>query len=366
MTTRLPVTGLDALPDTIPQDASVYVKPLVSAPRSVVALPAPPQQAEVLIREPASVRSAVAPMTDVVAWTSVLDERQVRRVKRQIDHFEKPDPSFPGLAVGGCHIMGIVNATPDSFSDGGKSLAPSHAEAQALLMIEAGASLLDVGGESTRPGARPVVPDAEAARVVPVIELLAELGVPVSIDTRNASVMAAALDAGASIVNDVSALTHDSDAMVLVAERSVPVVLVHALDDPRTMQDAPAYDHVSLDIFDYLEARIVACLDAGIAREKIIVDPGIGFGKTLDHNLMLLRDLQLFRALGCPVLLGASRKGFIGKLSGEELAGRRVAGSLAAALAGARAGARYLRVHDVLETVQALWVWQAIEGMERP
>lgn len=366
MTSRLPVLGLDVLPETLSADVSLYVKPLPAAPRTCPALTPADGEVEVLLRGKDAVRSVVASVAGLASWAGRLGDEQSRRLQGQLHNLQAPDPALAGLAQDRCHVMGIVNVTPDSFSDGGKALAPGHAEAQALLMVEAGATLLDVGGESTRPGANPVSPDAEAARVIPAVERLSALGVPVSIDSRNAAVMGAALDAGASLVNDVSALTHDPDAMALVAERGVPVVLMHALGDPRTMQKDPAYDHVSLDIFDYLEGRIAACLEAGIARDRIIVDPGIGFGKTLDHNLVLLRDLGLFRALGCPVLLGASRKAFIGRLSGEEQAGRRVAGSVAAALAGARAGARYLRVHDVVETVQALRVWQAIEGMERP
>ncbi len=365
MTSRLPVIGLDTLPASLPADASIYVKPLGCAPCTEPVSLGTVGQAEVLVRDATRVTSTVCSWDALKAWAADLPDEHTLSVVNQIDRIEQPCPEIAGLTMDRCHVMGIVNVTPDSFSDGGKALAPDHAGAQAMLMVEAGADLLDVGGESTRPGAKPVPLDAELNRIVPVIEQLAGIGVPVSIDTRNAPVMAAALDAGASIVNDVSALTHDPRAIDLIAERGVPVVLMHALGDPRTMQDAPAYDHVSLDIYDYLESRIEACLAAGIERSRIVVDPGIGFGKTLEHNLILLRDLSLFRALGCPILLGASRKRFIGTLSGEEQAGRRVAGSVAAALSGARAGARFLRVHDVLETVQALRVWQAIEGMER-
>jgi dihydropteroate synthase len=233
-------------------------------------------------------------------------------------------------------------------------------------MLDAGAAILDIGGESTRPGADPVACEEELRRVVPVVEGLAGQGAVLSVDSRNSAVMAAALDAGAAIVNDVSALTHDPAALELVAERGAPVVLMHAQGDPRIMQQAPAYDHVALDIFDYLEGRIAACLAAGIPRARIAIDPGIGFGKTLEHNLILLRDLALFHGLGCPILLGASRKGFIGRLSGEAVASRRLAGSLAAALAGVRAGAHILRVHDVADTLQGLAVWQAIEGERQP
>lgn len=365
MTSRLPVTGLDTLPANLSADASIYVKPLSLSPCSEPTSAGMDAQAEVLVRGATNVASIVCTWDVLKAWSAGLSDAQAQSVTRQIDRMDRPYSAVAGLDMNRCHVMGIINATPDSFSDGGKALAPEHAEAQAHLMLDAGATLLDVGGESTRPGARPVPLDVELNRVVPVVARLAGLGLPVSIDSRNAPVIAAALDAGAAIVNDVSALTHDPTAVELVAQRGVPVVLMHALGDPRTMQEAPAYDHVSLDVFDYLESRIEVCLRAGILRENIVVDPGIGFGKTLEHNLTLLRDLALFRALGCPILLGASRKRFIGTLTGEQQAGRRVAGSVAAALAGARAGARFLRVHDVLETVQALRVWQGIEGMER-
>ncbi|MBC6439702.1 MAG: dihydropteroate synthase [Rhodospirillales bacterium] len=273
-----------------------------------------------------------------------------------------PNPDVAGLGGAETHVMGIINVTPDSFSDGGQTCDAGAAERQGRDMLAAGATVLDIGGESTRPGSDPVDEDEELQRAIPVIERLADCGATLSIDTRKASVMAAALDAGAFVVNDVSALTHDPDAMALVAERNVPAILMHALSDSKTMQNDPTYDHVSLDIFDYLEARITACLKAGIPRHRIIVDPGLGFGKTLHHNLILLRDLALFRCLGCPILLGASRKRFIGTLANESEACRRVSGSVAVTLAGVHSGAHVLRVHDVAETVQALRVWQAIEA----
>jgi dihydropteroate synthase len=365
LTSRLPVTGLDTLPANLSADASVYVKPLALSPRSEPVRGGMVAQAEVLVRGATDVASIVCTWDALKIWSASLSDAQALAVTRQIGRIVRPCPALAGLDMDRCHVMGIVNTTPDSFSDGGKALAESDAEAQGRAMVEAGASLLDVGGESTRPGAEPVGAAEELSRVVPAIERLAALGVPISIDTRNAQVMAAALDAGAAIVNDVSALSHDPGAIELVAGRGVPVVLMHALGDPRTMQDAPVYDHVSLDIYDYLEARIGVCLAAGIERSNIVVDPGIGFGKTLAHNLTLLRDLPLFQSLGCPMLLGASRKSFIGRLSGQATADQRLGGSIAAALAGARAGARFLRAHDVLETVQAVRVWQAIEGMER-
>jgi dihydropteroate synthase len=259
-------------------------------------------------------------------------------------------------------IMGILNVTPDSFSDGGRFLDPAAALAQAQAMVAEGAALLDIGGESTRPGAAEVPVADEIARTEPVIAALRDAGVPLSIDTRKAAVAQAALAAGAGIVNDVSALSLDAGMAGVVAAAKVPLVLMHARGTPATMQDAPLYDDVLLDVYDWLERRIAVAEAAGIARGRIVVDPGIGFGKTVAHNLALIRGLSLFHGLGCPVLLGASRKRFIGTISGEDKAGRRVAGSLAVALAGAAQGAQILRVHDVAETRAALALARAISG----
>ncbi len=257
-------------------------------------------------------------------------------------------------------LMGVLNVTPDSFSDGGRFLDVEAAVAHARRMIGEGAGIVDVGGESTRPGAEPVSVAEELERVVPVVAALRDCGVPLSVDTRHAAVMRAALDAGASMINDVSALTADPDSLVVAAASEASVVLMHAQGDPRTMQDAPRYDDVLAEVLAYLERRIEACAAAGIARGRLIVDPGIGFGKTLEHNLVLLRNLGRFRDLGCRVLLGASRKSFIGRLSGVSDPAVRVPGSLAAALAGVLQGVHILRVHDVAETRQAIEVWRAI------
>jgi dihydropteroate synthase len=256
--------------------------------------------------------------------------------------------------------MGIVNVTPDSFSDGGDLATPAAAIARGRSMLAEGADLLDIGGESTRPGSDPVAPEEELRRVLPVVEGLAAAGACVSIDTRNAATMRRAIAAGARLVNDVSALAHDPGALDVVAESGVPVVLMHAQGDPRTMQRDPAYAFAPLDVFDYLEARIAVCLARGIGRERIVVDPGIGFGKTLAHNLEILNRLALLHGLGCPILLGASRKSFIGRLSRGEPPKARGPGSLAAALAGIERGAAIVRVHDVAETAQALAVARAI------
>jgi dihydropteroate synthase len=271
-----------------------------------------------------------------------------------------PRPALAGLGLDRPRIMGILNVTPDSFSDGGRFLDPQAALAQGREMAGAGAAIIDIGGESTRPGAAEVAVADEVARTAPVIAALADLGVPLSIDTRKAAVAQAALAAGAGIVNDVAALSFDPALAGVVAQSGVPVVLMHARGTPATMQDDPVYEDVLLDVYDFLSRRIAYAEQAGIARDRIVVDPGIGFGKTVAHNLALLRGLSLFHGLGCPILLGASRKRFIGTVGGEAVAERRVAGSLAVALTGVAQGAQILRVHDVNETRQALFLWQAI------
>lgn len=258
-------------------------------------------------------------------------------------------------------VMAILNLTPDSFSDGGRHAGdPGAAAAAGMAMLAAGAALLDIGGESTRPGAAAVREGDEIARVVPAIEMLARSGAAVSIDTRKAAVMAAAIDAGAGLVNDVSALSWDADAAALVAARGCPVVLMHHQGTPATMQRAPAYGDVLIEVYDWLEARIAVAEAAGIARANILIDPGIGFGKGLRHNLALLNGLALFHGLGCGIVLGASRKSFIGALSDGAGVDARLGGSIALALLGAAQGVQIVRVHDAVETVQALRVWHGL------
>jgi dihydropteroate synthase len=257
-------------------------------------------------------------------------------------------------------VMGIVNATPDSFSDGSAYPdARAAAEAGAVMAGE-GAAIIDVGGESTRPGATTVWEGDEIERVLPVVQILAAGGVAVSIDTRKSGVMQAAIGAGARLVNDVSALCWDPQAAAVVAAAGVPVVLMHHQGDPATMQDAPRYDDVLVEVYLWLEQRIAMAEAAGIARDKILVDPGIGFGKSVAHNLELLNGLALFHGLGCGIVLGASRKRMIGALANEAPAERRLAGSLALALKAVEQGAQIIRVHDVPETVQALKVWRGL------
>jgi dihydropteroate synthase len=268
---------------------------------------------------------------------------------------------FPRPAL----VMGIVNVTPDSFSDGGMFLDPPAAVAHALSLVEQGAEILDVGGESTRPGAASVAEAEELRRVMPVIEELADrLNVPISIDTTKPGVARAALAAGASIVNDVAANRSDDLMWRLVAEARAGYVCMHMQGTPQTMQDNPVYADVVREVGDFFSARLQRLNGCGVGREQIILDPGIGFGKTLEHNLQLLGAVRRFTTLGCPLLLGVSRKGFIGKLLGAEVAAR-LPGALACACHAAAAGAHIIRAHDVAETVQAVRMTEAILATQR-
>jgi dihydropteroate synthase len=257
-------------------------------------------------------------------------------------------------------VMGIVNVTPDSFSDGGKFFDADTAADHGVRLEEEGADVVDIGGESTRPGAEPVAVEEEIRRVVPVIQKLrAKIKIPISIDTVKSEVARAALDAGADIVNDVSALRVDAAMAALVAREGVPVILMHMQGTPRTMQQNPSYTDVVSEVAGFLKERADYATRCGIAEENIIIDPGIGFGKNVEHNLALLRGLPALAALGLPLLVGASRKAFIGRLL-DVGAEERLEGSLAAAVAAALAGANMIRVHDVKEAVRALCIADAV------
>lgn len=277
-----------------------------------------------------------------------------------LDRLTAARPDFGGLSMDRPRVMGILNITPDSFSDGGLFLRPDAALMQARMMAS-GADILDIGGESTRPGAVEVVVSEEIARTAPVIAALRAGGLelPISIDTRKAAVAEAAFAAGATILNDVTAMQFDAGMAGAAAGSGCPVILMHSIATPETMQDDPRYDDVLLDVYDALAARMAEAEAAGILRSKIAIDPGIGFGKTLAHNVALLARLSLFHNLGVPVLLGASRKRFIGTIGAEADAKKRMPGSLAVALAGVAQGMQMIRVHDVAETRQALSLWQA-------
>ena len=277
-----------------------------------------------------------------------------------VERLTEPRPRFAGMALDRPRIMGIVNVTPDSFSDGGQHGDTERAVAHGLRLVAEGADILDIGGESTRPGAEPVALAEELRRVIPVIEgLRAKTDKLISVDTRKSHVMRAAAGAGADILNDVSALTHDPASLDAAAATGLPVILMHAQGDPRTMNDAPRYGDLVLDVFDYLAGRIAACDAAGIPRAKLCADPGIGFGKHLDHNVAMMANLSILHGLGVPILLGASRKKMIGQLYDVPDAKDRVPGSLACALVGAAQGVQIMRVHDVAATKQALAVWRA-------
>ena len=301
-------------------------------------------------RELVPVEGIEARFDDVMAadWERIIAPRAPLQMGARTIRLDQPQ------------VMGIINATPDSFSDG-SAYADARAAAEAgATMAGEGAAIIDVGGESTRPGAATVWEGDEIERVLPVVQQLAAGGAAVSIDTRKSGVMSAAIGAGARLVNDVSALTWDPQSAAVVAAAGVPVVLMHHQGDPATMQDAPRYDDVLVDVYRWLEERIAAAEAAGIDRSKILVDPGIGFGKTVAHNLELMNGLALFHGLGCPIVVGASRKRMIGALSNEAPADQRLAGSLALALKAVDQGAQIVRVHDVPETVQALKLWRGL------
>ena len=266
------------------------------------------------------------------------------------------------LDVNKVRVMGVLNITTDSFSDGGQYIQPQHAVERAMQMVDEGVAIIDIGGESTRPGAEAVPVEDELSRVIPVIKALAgaKIPVPISIDTSKPEVMMAAVKAGAGMINDVRAL-QEPGALDVVKQTGVPVCLMHMKGDPRTMQSDPQYEDVVRDIKGFLEQRVQACIDAGISRNKLILDPGFGFGKTLEQNLVLLKHLDEFLSLKLPVLVGISRKSMIGNLLGADV-GERKQGSVAAAVIAVWQGAKIIRAHDVRETVDALKICEAVQA----
>ena len=315
---------------------------------------------EAFLQGDGQVCMATASLPPLQAWAEAEGERTAELVAGALAALSAALPAYAGLALGAPRLAGILNLTPDSFHDGGahddRGAAIAHGEA----LLAAGAHIIDVGGQSTRPGAAPVSEAEELARVVPVVRALAGGGALVSVDTSRAGVMAAALDCGAAMVNDVTALTFDAAALALVAEREVPVVLMHMQGTPATMQDAPSYGHAAYEVYRYLEERIVACEDAGIPRTRIAVDPGFGFGKTLAHNMQVLDHAALFHGLGCAVMAGLSRKSFINDIVPGTPSAERLPGTLAAVVMAADQGVQLHRVHDVAEARQALQVWRAV------
>jgi dihydropteroate synthase len=316
---------------------------------------------EIWRRSGERIERASLPVGGLEGWAHNAGDALATALEQRLGRLNQPQSLPAGLPERGPLIMGVVNVTPDSFSDGGRFLDSARAIAEGRAQHAAGADIVDVGGESTRPGAADVSAEEEIRRVVPVVEALAQSGILVSIDTRKASVMGAAVAAGAGMINDVSALRHDTDSLRTAGASGLPVVLMHSQGEPATMQRDPRYGCVPLDVFDHLERRIEAWVEAGFERRRLLVDPGIGFGKTLAHNVAILRTLGLYLGLGSPLLLGVSRKSFIARLADDgSAAAERLPGSLAAALAGLAQGVAVLRVHDVAATRQALRIWQAL------
>ena len=309
-----------------------------------------------------SVKTVLVSRAQYENGQSGVEEGVRTHIDAQLVEFMQPRRAFAGHDLTHPLIMGIVNVTPDSFSDGGLFQDTGAAIAHGLSLRDAGAVMIDVGGESTRPGAAPVATEDEIARIVPVVRGLASQDVCVSVDTRHSSVMAAAIEAGARIVNDVTALTGDPGSLSIVTDSDVVVVLMHMQGEPQTMQSNPAYAWAPGDVYEFLRGRVEACLKAGVAKERVAIDPGIGFGKNVSHNAEIMDHLSLFHALGCPMTIGASRKSFIARMSKGEAADDRLAGSLAAALHGVGQGAHILRVHDVAESQQALAIAARIVG----
>ena len=367
------------LPPILAEDDRVYLRPIglsvgVAAERLIAAgeawrLAGGPfafGACEVICRTEAGIQRYVAKRADLEWWQLVVNDPWPARIAVQLEHLATPRLAPDGAGLNRPLIMGIVNVTPDSFSDGGEFLERDQALRHARRLVEDGADILDVGGESTRPGATPVKPDAESRRVAPVLGQLrgepALRKVFLSVDTRHAAVMKEALAEGVEIINDITALTGDAESADTVAQSKATAVLMHMQGEPGTMNENPVYEDAALDVFDFLEARVESCIAAGIPRERLIVDPGIGFGKSGQHNLAILRSLSLYHGIGCPVLIGVSRKGLTGALDRARPPSERLSGSLAAALHALNNGVQVLRVHDVAETRQALDVWERLAG----
>jgi len=367
-----------ALATTVADNARVYLAPCAIGPLTILAPmvaagsalplaggPLAFAACEITVRESTHITRTAASLAETLLWAARQSGAIQARIARLLDDLTRSrrDPRCEPLSKP--LLMGIVNATPDSFSDGGEHLDPAAAITHGQRLAHAGADILDVGGESTRPGAAPVAPQEEAARVLPVLQGLSHLRASfprllLSIDTRHALVMRAALAEGIGIINDVTALTGDPESLAVAARSNAAIALMHMQGEPQTMNLAPRYDDVALDVFDYLEGRVAACRAAGIAPERLILDPGIGFGKRGAQNLAVLRSLALYHGLGCPLLLGASRKALGSKAESSLPPKERLPTSLAAALHGLNQGVQILRVHDVAETRRVLDLWQRL------
>lgn len=307
--------------------------------------------------EPGNVKHAIVRISTIQA----IDEP---RVKDLLEKLVAPRAPIAGVSLETPRIMGIVNVTPDSFSDGGEHFDTEAAIAHARKLAGEGADFIDIGAESTRPGASPVALEEELSRLMPVLRGLSGLSVPISVDTRKPQVMREAAAAGAAMLNDISALTFTPESLSTAAELKLPAVLMHAQGTPETMQDNPVYKDAVIEVYDFLESRIEAAASQGLPRECIVADPGIGFGKTVAHNLSLLQSIAIFHGLGVPLLAAASRKGFVQKLTGAEGPREGGAGSVAAALDAAAQGVHIVRVHDVQATRQAISLWKSLRGSQ--
>jgi dihydropteroate synthase len=305
--------------------------------------------------EPGSVKHAIV-------RTSTIEAIDEPRVKELLERITAPRAAIAGVSMDGPRLMGIVNVTPDSFSDGGEHFEPGAAIKYATSLASEGADFIDIGGESTRPGSEPVAAEEELRRILPVLQGLAGLSAAISVDTRKPEVMRAAAKAGVAIINDVSALAFSPDSLATAAELEKPVILMHARGDPKTMQDNPSYRDVVIEVYDFLESRIEAATAAGLPRGSLIADPGIGFGKTLAHNQSLLQSISLFHGLGAPLLTGTSRKRSLQKIAGATGPKDEAAASLAAALDAVSQGVQIVRLHDLHATRQALAVWGWLRG----
>ncbi len=349
--------NLDGLESHLIGKPRIYLRPLNFRYRQNQSV----EDIELILCSNGLLRSLSLKKPDLEKWAAGIGGIVQNRIYSLLKNIDRVKSPICGIEVDRPRIMGVVNITPDSFSDGGENYNPEVAINTSLDMTNAGADIIDIGGVSTRPGSRPPSEEEEFARVIPVIKKLKEHHIIVSIDTRRSSIMEAALEAGASIINDISALTADLKSLKFAAKCNAPIILMHMQGVPETMQESPHYDHVSIEIFDYLEARINTCIAAGISKDRLIIDPGVGFGKTVEHNVQLLRDLAIFHGLGCSILIGASRKSFIGSLSNSEQVDNRLSGSISAALHAVSLGAQIVRVHDVAETNQALKVWRELQ-----
>jgi dihydropteroate synthase len=362
-----------------PSEISLYVRPLgllrgeaattmvaQGKARALAGGPLAFGTCEIVLRSPGETRRVIATLAEAEQWREQAGAELSERLSARLDLLSRPRAGSEAPA-----LMGIVNVTPDSFSDGGEHLDPEAAVAFALDHARAGAAILDIGGESTRPGASAVDAATEIGRVEPVLERLARRrgehpGLLLSIDTRHAAVMRAALAQGVDIINDVSALSDDPESLAVAAASRARIVLMHKRGEPTEMNVAPRYDDVALDVFDEIEARVAAAIAAGIERSRLIIDPGIGFAKRSAENLALLRALPLFHGLGCPLLLGLSRKALIGGEQRRLTPKERLPGSLAAAMHALDQGVQILRVHDVGESRQVVDLWRAINRSDPP